>query len=329
MTFVGPDKALHVFGVTLIGVTPENGKKLLLTAAAVLVVLLVGRLLHAVLRSIERRERSRRFGFWSRQAVNLLTAFLVLLVIVSVWFDDPTRLTTALGLVTAGLAFAMQKVVTAIAGYFVILRGRTFNVGDRIVLGGVRGDVVALGFTQTTVMEMGQPGSVQNADPAMWVRSRQYTGRIVTVSNARIFDEPVYNYSRDFPFIFEEIALGIGYAADRARAERILLEAAAAHAPRPEPEAVEELCRRYFVEPPEVNPRVFWRMTDNWLELTLRFVSHDHGARELKDRLTREILTRFEESGLEIASATYEIVGLPPVRTEIERAPRRRSPGNE
>ena len=53
---------------------------------------------------------------------------------------------TALGLVTAGLAFALQKVVTAVAGYFVILRGRTFNVGDRIVMGGVRGDVIALGL---------------------------------------------------------------------------------------------------------------------------------------------------------------------------------------
>ena len=115
------------------------------------------------------------------------------------WFDDPARLTTALGLVTAGLAFALQKVVTAVAGYFVILQGRTFNVGDRITMGGVRGDVIALGFIQTTIMEMGQPPAVQNADPAMWVHSRQYTGRLVTVSNAEIFDEPVYNYTRDFP----------------------------------------------------------------------------------------------------------------------------------
>ena len=73
-------------------------------------------------------------------------------------------------------------------------------------MGGVRGDVIALGFIQTTIMEMGQPPSVEsNADPAMWVRSRQYTGRVVTVTNAKIFDEPVYNYTRDFPYIWEEM----------------------------------------------------------------------------------------------------------------------------
>jgi small-conductance mechanosensitive channel len=59
--------------------------------------------------------------------------------LVSIWFDDPTRLTTALGLVTAGLAFALQRVVTAVAGYLIILRGKTFNIGDRISMGGVRG----------------------------------------------------------------------------------------------------------------------------------------------------------------------------------------------
>jgi small-conductance mechanosensitive channel len=72
-----------------------------------------------------------------------------------------------MGLVTAGLAFALQKVVTAVAGYLVILRGRTFNLGDRITMGGVRGDVIALGFIQTTIMEMGQPPPVQNAEPAI------------------------------------------------------------------------------------------------------------------------------------------------------------------
>ena len=87
----------------------------------------------------------------------------------------------------------------------------------------MRGDVIALTFMQTQIMEMGQPPAVQGADPAMWVRSRQFTGRIVTVTNDKVFDEPVYNYTREFPFIWEEISLPIPYRADRSRAEAILL----------------------------------------------------------------------------------------------------------
>ncbi len=141
--------------------------------------------------------------------------------LISIWFDDPKRLATALGLVSAGIAFALQKVITALAGYFVILRGNTFTVGDRIMMGGVRGDVIALGFIQTTIMEMGQPPPVQTDEPAMWVQSRQFTGRIVTVSNSQIFDEPVYNYTRDFSYIWEEIHVPITYKADRHAAEKI------------------------------------------------------------------------------------------------------------
>ncbi|MGI8891520.1 MAG: mechanosensitive ion channel domain-containing protein [Chthoniobacterales bacterium] len=165
---LGP--SLEVFGIRFVGVNPENGQKLLLTLAAIAVFLLARWILRGLARLVVPRDKA-WLSFWIGQGITLATALLLLLTILSIWFDDPTRLATALGLVTAGLAFALQKVVTAFAGYMVILRGNTLSVGDRIVMGGVRGDVIALGFLQTTIMEMGQPASVQNADPAVWVRA--------------------------------------------------------------------------------------------------------------------------------------------------------------
>lgn len=247
----------------------------------------------------------------------MFVAAFMLFGIASIWFDDPTRLTTALGLITAGLAFALQKVVTAIAGYFVILRGKTFNVGDRIAMGGVRGDVIALGFTQTTIMEMGQPPAVQGADPAVWVQSRQYTGRVVTISKAKIFDEPVFNYTNEFPFLWEEMSLPIAYGADRKRAEEILMDVAGRHGIQSaelDSGAIEELKRRYFLERLGVQPRVYYRLTDNWLELTVRFVVRDRGIRDLKDAMSRDILKALDAAGIGLASATFEIVGLPALR---------------
>jgi small-conductance mechanosensitive channel len=317
LSFTGPNHALQLFGITLIGVAPENGRKLLLTIVVVLAVIAISHLLHAMVGTVTRKETWPRARFWTRQAINIIIALATLTLVVSIWFDDPTRLTTALGLVTAGLAFALQRVITAVAGYVVILRGKTFNVGDRIVMGGVRGDVIALDFMQTTIMEMGQPPAVQSADPAMWVKARQYTGRIVTVSNAKIFDEPVYNYTRDFGFLFEEITTPLRYDADRARAEAILLEAARRHTEplmRMSEAERKELQRRYFLHEPTFEPRVYWRMTDNWLELTVRFIARDHGIRELKDAMTRDILAAYDQAGIGIASATVEVVGVPPLR---------------
>ncbi len=315
----GGSPSVEIFDIKLVGVTAENGQKLLLTVAFVTIIFLIRRVLHGltgfVLRGVDRE----RIRFWTRQGLNLGTTVILLLALLSIWFDDPIRLATALGLVTAGLAFALQKVVAAIAGYFVILRGDNFTVGDRITMGGVRGDVIGLGFIQTTIMEMGQPPTVQGADPAMWVRSRQYTGRIVTVSNAKIFDEPVYNYSRDFPYIWEELSVPITYTANRSRAEQILLAAAERHTVKTEEmgrDALASMQKRYFIRMVDLRPKVYYRITDNWLELTLRFMAAGHGVRDLKDALSRDILDGLDAAGIGVASATIHIVGFPPLRVE-------------
>ena len=309
---------MHLLGIDWVGINPDNGRKLLLSVVFIAVVLGVSRALRWLAGLVTGRTASAavQAKFWTRQGISLLSAVVLILGLLSIWFNDPTRLATAFGLVSAGLAFALQQVVTSFAGYFVILRGNTFTVGDRISMGGVRGDVMRLGFIQTTIMEMGQPPAVQRADPAMWVHSRQFTGRIVTVSNSKIFAEPVFNYTRDFPFIWEEMVIPITYTADRARAEVIMLEAARLHATEADAMALEkkhELQERFGVEPVELNPRVYYRITDNWLELTVRFVVGTHRIRSAKDAMSRHIITELDRAGIGIASATYDIVGLPAI----------------
>lgn len=201
-----------------------------------------------------------------------------------------------------------------------ILRGKTFNVGDRISMGNVRGDVIALNFIQTVIMEMGEPPSVQSDDPGMWVLSRQYSGRIVTISNAQIFEQPVYNYTRDFPYIWEEMHLPISYKDDRNRAEQILLEVVTRHtseiASIAQPE-LDRLKRSFFIETEQIRPRVFLRITDNWVELSVRFLCKTHDIRGLKDRMSREILAGLEAANIGIASSTYDVVGFPPIKLEM------------
>ena len=311
----GPRRAVEILGVELVGVNAENGRKVVLTIVFVLLVLLLSRLLRAAAGAVLRGRRDARIAFWWRQGIGVMTGVVMLIGVASIWFDDPARLATALGLITAGLAFALQKVVTALAGYAVILRGQTFNVGDRISMGGVRGDVIALGFLQTTILEMGQPPSVQEAEPAMWVRSRQYTGRIVTVSNASVFDEPVFNYTREIPYLWEEISVPVPYAAYADAAEQVLLRAAERHAVPPGEvggHPLQELQRRYFMTSPDISPRVYYRLKDNWLVLTLRFIVRDHGIRDVKDAMTREILRGLDAAGIPVASTTIQLVGNRP-----------------
>ena len=151
---------MEIFGITWVGINSENGKKLLLSVIFIAVVLLISAALRGLVNLILGRtdHATTQSRFWTRQGVSLLATLIIVIGVVSIWFNDPTRLATAFGLMSAGLAFALQQVITAIAGYFVILRGSTFTVGDRISMGGVRGDVLRLGFIQTTIMEMARTG---------------------------------------------------------------------------------------------------------------------------------------------------------------------------
>ncbi len=319
---VGPHHAVQFFGVTLVGINAENGKKLLFSIIFVFLITLLGRVLRWLAHRKAWNFSGKRFAFWTNQGISITVAVLTILGLVSIWFSNPAQLTTAVGLVTAGLAFALQRVVTAFAGYLVILRGKTFSVGDRITMGGIRGDVIALGFLQTAIMEMGQPAEGDAADP-VWIQARQYTGRIVRVTNATIFDEPVYNYTREFPYIWEEMRLPVPYTSDRKRAEQIMLDAARKHTVKiagMSEEALQALERRYVLKRSELEPQVYWRLTDNWLEMTVRFIVGDSGIRQVKSAMSRDILAELDRAGIGIASGTYEVVGMPPIKVQMVSA---------
>jgi small-conductance mechanosensitive channel len=69
-----------------------------------------------------------------------------------------------------------------------------------------------------------------------------------------------------------------------------------------------------MVREDDLNPRVFYRLTDNWVELSLRFLVEADKVRSVKDAMSRDILKALHTNGIGIASTTFEIVGLPPLR---------------
>ena len=114
----------------------------------------------------------------------------------------------------------------------------------------------------------------------------------------------------------------VSYKGDRAAVERILLDAAERHTVRiaglGEP-ALAELERRYVVKRSAMKPMVYMRMTDNWVELTVRFLTEDHGVRDVKDSMTRDVLAAMDAAGIGAASATLEVTSVPPLRVEEAR----------
>jgi small-conductance mechanosensitive channel len=303
----------------------ETEHRVLLTVALLAGIIVVSWLLQTLMRVTLRGNEEKRVSFWARQIVRLLGIIAVIIGVIEIWHPDAKSAGGAIGLITAGVAVALQRVITSFAAYLIILRGKIFNVGDRITIGGVRGDVIALDFMQTTVLEIGQTPGEQHDAPSVWITARQYTGRMIRVTNDKIFDSPVYNFTRIFPYLWEEMQLPISYKDNRREAERILLEVGHKHTDEIVREAkphIEKLVKEFrLATTPEIEPRVYMRLTDNWVNFSLRFLIRIEGGRAIKDRMSRDLIDGLDAAGIGIASGTYEIVGMPKLEVQVENRP--------
>jgi small-conductance mechanosensitive channel len=257
-----------------------------------------------IARLVVRRQEEPYARYYARKFVRYAVVVVTLVGLALYWRPFAGQVFAILGFAAAGLTFALQEVIGAVAGWFNILSGRIFRVGDRIQMGGVRGDVIDITPLRTKIMEMGSANEQQT-----WVRARQYTGRIVTVSNKATFTEPVFNYSTVFEYIWEELTIPVPYRDDWQQAERILREevervSASEDAQR----AMRTMIERYPIAWADVEPRVFVRATDDWNELSARFVVPVRAARRVKDEVTRHVLERMQAAGIEVASRTADVI---------------------
>ncbi len=101
--FVGPEHALEVLGIRLVGFNATNGKKLLFSLVFVLAMVLINAGLRGLARLVLAGRRNERVKFWIRQAIRLGNAVVLVIGLLSIWFDDPTRLATALAWSAPGL----------------------------------------------------------------------------------------------------------------------------------------------------------------------------------------------------------------------------------
>lgn len=251
-----------------------------------------------------RRVDDARNRYQVRKFVRYAIAVITLVVLAALWRAFAGRIGVVVGFAAAGVAFAMQEVIGAVAGWFNILSGRIFRVGDRIQMGGVRGDVIDVTPLRTKVMEIGTDGPGEES----WVRGRQFTGRVVAVSNKATFTEPVFNSSASFDFLWEEVSLPVAFDDDWAMAGEIMGEEAARVSATVEAgRAIRSMRRRYPVPEAELRPSVFLRATDDSMELTARFLVPVRSARTVKDDLHVAIIERLRDAGIEVASQTQGI----------------------
>jgi small-conductance mechanosensitive channel len=264
----------------------------LLISAIVVVVILIAR--RAILSVVSRRVEAQAVRYrWSKSTAYAAWV-LVLLILVQVWFTAIQSLGTFLGLLTAGLAIALKDLVADVAGWIFILWRRPFELGDRIEVGGHKGDVVDRTIFQFTIMEVGN-----------WIDADQSTGRLIHIPNFVIFTQPLANYIAGFPYLWNELKVGVTFESDWRKAKRILERIAEGlvvdlRHDNPAPRRKDD--DRFLIRYRKLTPIVYTTVEDSGILLTLRYICGPRERRGTAARLWEEILDAFaQESNIEFA----------------------------
>ncbi len=230
--------------------------------------------------------------------VSTIINFIILGVI---WARNIRTFSILLSVVGAGLVIALQDVILCIAGWFMILIRKPYEVGNRIEINGIKGDVIDIRLFLTTLLEVGN-----------WVREEQSTGRIVNIPNKNIFSSPVFNYTKEFEYIWNEIKVVVTFESNWRKAQEIMLNFANSRVEEAKEEVqkkIKKMAERYFIFYEKLSPIVYVKIIDYGIELSLRYLTAAKNRRNLESELTENILDTFQkESDINFAYPTYRIV---------------------
>jgi len=246
---------------------------------------------------ILRRVSTAKDRYTLRKAISILVTVLVLASLFAIWVERTSTLIIAYGILSAGVAIALQDLLRSIAGGILIIMSRPFKAGDRIQVGDSTGDVLDIGSFSTAIMEIRE-----------WVDADQYTGRILHIPNSFVLNQTIKNYTRDYSFIWDEIRILLIYGSNWKKAEEIALKTAGPIVGEFENLAQTELRllgEKYFVTTYDVQTKLYTKLQENWIEMRLRYVVEPRKRRAISHLLITNILEALEkEEDIMVGTAT-------------------------
>ena len=119
-----------------------------------------------------------------------------------------------LGALTAALGFALQRPIGGVAAWIMLILKRPFDIGDRVIIGDVKGNVIDISLTHIHLEEVGRYGG------------EEVSGRMVIVPNSMLFEKNITNYSLQDDYILGQVILTVTFESNIEKALSIVINSA-------------------------------------------------------------------------------------------------------
>ncbi len=274
--------------------------RIAVTAAVVAVLYLCAAVLFSIInRRIEDTVRRHKL----RKSVLYIVTAAALCSVLGIWATEfgPFNLSVVFAAASAGLVIVCSNPILSVVGWMYIVARRPYDIGDRIEMDDVQGDVMDIRLFKTTLLEIGN-----------WVGGDQSTFRVAHVPNSSVFLRPVYNYTSDFQYLWSEVRVTVTFESDWEQAREIMVKHAHDASEQILDQArrkIREAARKYSIHYPNLTPIVYVRIAEAGVELALRYLTNVRRRRVTDDTVCRGIITDFARTDkVAFAYPTYRIV---------------------
>ena len=287
LLLIGCAALYFLLGSMLIPLSPshlELGRRIIRAAALIVIVIAIAKAISVY--ALGRIEDA-AIRFTLQRVEHLLVALLIALIAVSIIFVNWYAALTALGVGSIIIGLAVQTPMKSFIAWIYILVRQPFRVGDRIKIDDATGDVIDVGYLDTTLWEFG----------GQYISGDHPSGRTIRFPNEKVLDSIVYNYSWPlFPYIWNEIKFQIAYQSDLefvAKTMQRIVEEELGEEMMERIAVYRDLLARTPVDELEVreHPRVIFRVDEvTWVDAIVRYLVAPREAGSMKSRLIPKLL---------------------------------------
>ena len=237
----------------------------------------------------------------AKKTTNYSLSILLMIVLIFIWMESTNNLATYVGLLSAGVAISLKELFSNMAGWVFIIAKKSFKVGDRILIGDQKGDVIDIRVFQFSLMEV---SSSEDGE--------QSTGRIIDVPNYFILTYPLVNYTKGFEYIWHEIKVLLTFESDWQGAKTLLegiINSKKFHEVTEVDSQIRNAAKRYRIHYNTLTPIVYTDVKESGVQLTLRYICAPKQKRTTVNIIWEEVLQMIDENPtIDLAYPTKRVI---------------------
>lgn len=277
--------------ISVINTTNYNLLSILIESAIIFIVyyILKKTIHHIVYKKMEGRKE-----YIINHTLQILLNILECLSFIIIWNNFIKNLMTLISVISAAITISLRELIlNFFCGIYINIK-KPFKVEDRIEIDGIKGDVTNIFALSFEVVEVSTNET-----------HGQSTGIIVTFPSSIVLTKPIKNINKGFKYIWDEIVIKIDLQSDLQKNKNEIYKIInnneiiknIPHKMENQINYINSTNRIYYNK---LDPIIYTRIVDNYIELTVRYLMHPKKARYVESEIWNKIYNSYKDNKINL-----------------------------